>query len=314
MHISTEIASFMRYGTNKEVLKMLKNAGFDAYDFSMFLEMSTSFLYDDDYISKAQELRDYADSIGIVCNQMHAPFPSLLPDNPQYAQELFENISKASGVTRLYTVGEEKWYNDFLHKLIVRALEIGKILGAKICIVHPFNDFDATENAKMYKGYEEMARKQNVKIALENMWNWKKDAHGITAAACSHHDDFAKHLSLLNEDVFVACLDIGHAEMEGLNTCSVKMINALGNRLQALHLHDNDLRYDLHGLPYSNKIDFDAICKALAKSGYSGDITLEACNFPKRFNKEFLPEVAKHMCEIAKYIRYKILKYKEEGQ
>ncbi len=311
MLISTEISSFMRYGTNEQVLKMLKDVGFEAYDFSMFLEMPTCFLYDDDYLAKAQQLRAVADSIGIVCNQMHAPFPTLLPDNPQYAQGLFDNIASASGIKHTYGPGEDKWYNEFLHKLIVRSLEIGRVLGAKICVVHPFNDFDANENAQMYHGFEANARQFGMKIALENMWNWKKDAPTASAAACSHHDDFVKHLSLLDKDVFVACLDIGHAEMEGLNTSSVEMINALGDRLQCLHLHDNNMHDDLHELPYTNKVDFDSICKALATSGYSGDITLEAPSFPKRFDKEFLPTVAKHMYDVAGYIRHKILQYRQ---
>ncbi len=193
-----------------------------------------------------------------------------------------------------------------------RHLKIGKILGAKICIIHPFNDFDASQNRQLYGIFEPIARDLGIKIALENMWNWKKDAPTATDAACSHHDDFAKHLSLLDKDIFVACLDVGHAEMAGLNTTNVDMINALGDRLQCLHLHDNDKHDDMHGLPYSNKINFDAICKALAENGYSGDITLEACNYPRRFEREYLPMAARQMCDIANYIRYKILKYKSE--
>ena len=36
MLISTEISSFYKFGSNKEIIKLLKDVGFDAFDFSMF--------------------------------------------------------------------------------------------------------------------------------------------------------------------------------------------------------------------------------------------------------------------------------------
>ena len=35
MYISTEIHSFRAWGSNSEILKLLKASGFDAYDYSM---------------------------------------------------------------------------------------------------------------------------------------------------------------------------------------------------------------------------------------------------------------------------------------
>ena len=57
------------------------------------------------------------------------------------------------------------------------------------------------------------------------------------------------------------------------------MIRALGSRLQALHLHDNDLHGDSHQIPFSMSIDFDQVVKALKEIGYSGYFTLEASNY-----------------------------------
>lgn len=204
MYISTEIGSFDAYGDKTKIIKMLKNAGFDAYDCSMcYGEQCGQMLMQDDYIQQAKALREYTDSIGIVCNQAHAPYASMV------------KCEEYHGMNR-------DDYNIFAHKQITRAIEVAGILGAKIIIIHPCNDSSAEENAIMYKSFEETARKAGVKIGVENMWNWDEGSPNATPAACSHHDDFKAHMDLLDNDVFVACLDIGHAEMKGLNTSSMR--------------------------------------------------------------------------------------------
>ena len=54
------------------------------------------------------------------------------------------------------------------------------------------------------------------------------------------------------------------------------MIKALGDKLQALHLHDNDLWHDSHQIPLSMKIDFVGIMRAFKEIGYKGYLMLEA--------------------------------------
>mgnify|MGYP002513530294 CR=1 FL=1 len=51
--------------------------------------------------------------------------------------------------------------------------------------------------------------------------------------------------------------------MRGSGTSAVAMIQALGSRLQALHIHDNDKHHDSHQIPFSMNIDFVPIVKAL---------------------------------------------------
>ena len=98
---------------------------------------------------------------------------------------------------------------------IVRAIEVSGILGAKICVIHPCNDYTPEENAILYKSFEPHARKAGVKIGLENVWSWPNGSVTAIPSACSHHENFRAHLDLLPADVFVACLDIGHAELQG---------------------------------------------------------------------------------------------------
>ena len=132
------------------------------------------------------------------------------------------------------------------------------------------------ENAEMYFELLPLAKDCGVKIATENMWNWDNETGYSSFAACSTSESFCKHLEAVNDEFFVACLDIGHAEMQGSGSGAANMIHALGQKLQALHIHDNDRHHDSHQIPFSMKIDFDAVVKALKDIGYSGWFTLEA--------------------------------------
>ena len=211
MLISTEIGSYRRYGNNCEVIGMLRDAGFSAYDFSMFeINDPKSIIVSDDYIAQAEHLRAFADSIGIVCNQSHAPFPTDLPDKPGFF--------------------------DKMKKYLIRAIEVSDILGANYCVVHPCNYYDAETNAKLYNELLPALRGKHVKVALENMWLRAADGR-VIPAACSDPESFLSHLAVLDPQYFGACLDIGHSEMGGLNTSAPEMIHALGSKLSCLHIH-----------------------------------------------------------------------------
>lgn len=284
MEISTEIGTFAPYGSTEDILRLVKNSGFTAYDFSLFTDGLKDRLIDRaDYLEAARELRAFADSLGLKCNQSHAPFPSAKKGNEEFNEKTF---------------GE-----------MVRSLYVSGILGAKVCVIHPCDDYSAEENAVMYRRLEPYAREAGVKIGLENIWVWNMEKMEATPSACSDHKDFLKHLSLLDSDVFVACLDIGHAEMRGLNTSAVEMIKALGTRLQALHIHDNDKHRDKHELPYTDKINFPAIITALKESGYQGDVTLEASNFIFKLPVSVYPDAAKLMADISLHIKEQLQKF-----
>lgn len=81
-------------------------------------------------------------------------------------------------------------------------------------------------------------------------------------------------------------MDIGHAEMRGLNTSAEEMILALGDCLQALHLHDNDRWDDSHEIPFSMNIDFNKVISALKEIKYHGYFTLEATHYLSAFTTD----------------------------
>ena len=284
MLISTEIGSFYRYGGNKKVIELLKNGGFEACDFTMMLDGRNDSLIDkNNYITLAKDLRSFIDGEGLIFNQAHAPFPSAIPNNKEYNVKQIEFIK--------------------------RALEVSGILGVKICVVHPCNYYSAKRNAEeIYKPLEKVASDAGVMIGLENMWCWDNEKNCASPAACSDPKSFCEHLDLLDEKLFCACLDIGHAEMQGLGTSAEEMILKLNKRLKAIHLHDNDRQHDLHKPPFICEIDYKPIIAALKKIKYCGDITFESDRFVPHLPTELYPAAVNYLVAIGNYFRSQLSK------
>lgn len=264
MKTSTEIGSASKLIGEERAVEEIAKAGFDAWDFSMFdmcrynwsarrAVMTDHPLSGNNYVAFARRLRQIGLDNGITCNQSHAPFPVSCPD---------------------------------IRSLLKRSVECTAEAGGKICIIHPDNDKSPEENAEIYAEILPFAKSCGVKIATENMWNWNGEKDVACFAACATSESFNAHLDAVNDDLFVACLDIGHAEMRGTGSGAVDMIYALGKRLRALHIHDNDRWHDSHQIPFSMDIDFKAIVKALKSIDYKGYFTLEANNYLNKFNSD----------------------------
>ena len=264
MKTSTQTSSAAKLVGDEKAVELIAKAGFDAWDFSMFdmckYDWSKKILLENshplagnDYLAFARRLKQVGLDNGIVCNQSHAPFPTFCAEIRSYFK---------------------------------RAIECTAEAGGEICIIHPDNNKSAEENAEMYFELLPFAKDCGVKIATENMWNWDSEKNESSFAACATGADFVKHVDAVNDDFLVACLDIGHAEMRGSGNGAANMIYALGPRLQALHIHDNDKWHDSHQIPFSMSIDYEPIVKALKDTNYSGYFTLEADYYLDDFSSE----------------------------
>lgn len=278
MKISTEICSAARKTGEEKAVEYIAKAGFDAWDFSMFdmcrydwenkkfLQTSHP-LAGNDYIKFARRLKQIGLDNGIICNQSHAPFPSCCAEIRSYYK---------------------------------RAIECTAEAGGEICVIHPVYHNSPQENAQMYMELLPFAKEHNVKIATENMWDWDDEKGHAVFAACATPKSFCEHLDAINDDFFVACLDIGHAEMKGSDTTAAELVRALGGRLQALHIHDNDKLYDCHQIPFSMKIDYKDTVKALKEINYGGYFTLEADQYLKDYNEDNVFDGIKDLAHSAK--------------
>ncbi|MBE7012088.1 MAG: sugar phosphate isomerase/epimerase [Ruminococcaceae bacterium] len=91
-----------------------------------------------------------------------------------------------------------------------------------------------------------------------------------------------------------------NAEMKGSDTTAVEMVKALGDRLLALHIYDNDKLNDSHQIPFSMNIDFVEVVKALKEINYNGYFTLEADSFLKDYTEENVMDGIKKLAESAR--------------
>ena len=272
--------------TVDERIAIVKEAGFDCYDLSFFTPaILEEFKEDVDYREHARKIRAYADSIGIECNQAHAPFNGIygVPDS------------------------------ELGFSALVRCMEVSSLLGAKIIVIHPLQHLNYAENAArlyemnliFYRKLLPYAERFGIKIATENMWQCNCGANVPTDSVCSRSSEFCRLVDELNSPYLVGCLDIGHVSLMGADIPA--FIRAMGQkRLQALHVHDTDFIHDDHTLPYLRRIDFSAVTKALGEIDYQGELTFEAANFFARFPRELYLPAARLMCETGRYLAREI--------
>ena len=248
MLISTEIGSASRIVGEERAIEYCAKAGFDAWDFSMTRMFQYDWanhlpirmehpLFGQEYLRYARRLKQIGLDNGIICNQSHAPFPACSTEIRSYFK---------------------------------RAIECTAEAGGNICVIHPEAFSTPEENAEMYLELLPFAKEHGVKIATENMWAWNGEKDHAEPCACSTPENFLEHLEAVNDEFFVACVDIGHAEMKGLHTSAVDMILKLGRHVQALHIHDNDKWHDTHQIPCSMSIHFEEIVAALKQIEYKG--------------------------------------------
>lgn len=289
MRISTTTNFLVkRYGSMQAAVRMLAEAGFDCYDYSVFDTSENNPLYCDGWREYIAEVKAAADAVGILCNQSHAPFPSSMPDLPKNAD-----------------------YNAHIFERIVRAMEGAALLGAQNIVVHPVQHLNYWENQQklfdmnmdFYRSLAPYAKKFGIKVCVENMWQ-RKDGR-ICDSTCATSAEFAAYLDTLADDCFTGCLDLGHCGLCGHD--AAQMIRDLGaSHIGALHVHDNDHYGDQHTIPFNGRLNWPEITEALGNIGYAGDFTYEADSYLNPLQNDFVPNALAYMEKMARTLTARI--------
>lgn len=272
MRISTETGSIAWFVDVESAVRMIADAGFDAWDFTLFdLHKPDALLFGDDCRAMARKLRKIGEECGIVCNQTHAPFPSTMENLP----------------------------------ILKEAIRCTAEVGAEICVIHPVSYGSTEESVELYKALLPTAKECGVKIATENLMGFNQTLN-IPATGATP-DRLIELVDAINDPDLVVCVDIGHTEIHPIGVGSAPMIHALGHRLQALHVHDNDHNNDSHALPQTMKIDFDAVTQSLSDIGYNGYFTLEALHYiMDNYTAETVADGVRHMATVARALADRI--------
>ena len=268
-----------RLGADESLL-LVKNAGFDGIDYPLYEEdRREEFSLDGGSDpAAAARVRSVANSLGLSVGQTHAPFGYRADDGS--TQESILDIYK-------------------------RAAEATAMLGAKGMVLHPvkFEDckygyrreecFDL--NLELFSRLAPFLKGCGVIGLLENMFiKEQKDGFSrLVPTIYSTGEELSRAARMLGEQ-YAVCLDSGHALITGEDIPA--MVRTIGDKLFALHLHDNTRERDDHLPPYFGKLPFASLLDALKEIKYSGNL-----NFEVRFTsvpKGALPTALKYVRDI----------------
>ena len=288
MMLSMETGWLRRRFDDETAIRLIKEAGFDAFDYSFYYakDQQGKDMLCDDYLQRAYTLKEHADSLGIVCNQTHAPLD-------------FDHADEIS-------LKNENYLRN------VRAIEVSSVLGAKSIVVHSVGSvlrsnldyFDY--NINYLKSYIPYCEKYKMHISVENLHTYDDNKNAVGIKGLTTAQEHIDYIKKLDSEWFNICLDTGHTAVCGVEPDD--MIMTIGNKLlKALHIHDTDKIKDRHWLPYSGSINWEKVTDALGKIGYDGDFTMEAINFFAGVPDELVEASLKYACTTGRFLMNKIL-------
>ena len=202
-------------------------------------------LWTDTFDSDYRRFPEYARSVGLHVENAHAPYRS--------ANHMWEDTLDGQAAC------EE----------ILRCIQDCAAHGIPTLVMHPENKNGAKTAAlpgdfslgiHRMKRIVDTAEQLGVNIAVENMCR-PEYLEQIFAQIRSQRLGF--------------CFDSGH---HNVFTPDTDFLALYGERLMALHLHDNDGADDWHALPFSGSVDWAKTAAGLKRARYGGFIALEVGN------------------------------------
>ncbi len=159
---------------------------------------------------------------------------------------------------------------DYSARCLERGLEAAEGLGATVMVIHTsYSPRFSRAGLRQWLGnwsgrmapILDKARRLGVTIALENVWEERPE-------------ELERLLDALPDPGAMVCLDTGH--VAAFSRLSVgRWWERLGDRVVALHLHDNDGLSDDHLPPGEGVFDFPALAALLRQRAHLPFMTLE---------------------------------------
>ena len=312
MKISTSIhhANIEKLGGIDATFAALKESGFEAIEYAfitpdinwedMKAGKHSKFFEDEYFWNNAKEIKAASLKYGIELAQCHAPMPS-------------------------YISGATEEGNALLRTYIIKSIQFCGFCGIPYIVIHPLFDGsfrfpkltkeDEVElNFDFYCSLIPALKANGVVCCLENMFcqDWKSKK--IYTAICSDMNEASYYIDGLNRiaeaECFGFCLDIGHLLVLGLD--SKTCLETLGNRVKALHIHDNDGFDDLHLAPYLGLNDWEKFLKGIIAINYTGDLNFESPGSINQVPPALIPSMLRFMADTGKYFRARIEKTRAE--
>jgi L-ribulose-5-phosphate 3-epimerase len=270
----------------EEGIDRCAQAGFEALDFN-FTDYNQSRLQRLigrlDAGAYARSLCIQAEHLGLCFVQMHGPIFNHLADRGTIQTEL-----------------------ELSHECLRWAAE----LGVEWVVFHP-----ETEPGPFDHAHLEMLQKRNaaffrellgtseslgVGIAVENASDDAAVRRGMRRLYCSTPQELIELVDALHHPLAGICWDTGHAHIQHLD--QYHALCALGHRLKATHIQDNDGNTDQHLLPYHGSSDWHTIMKGLRDSGYVGAFCYEVHNAVRFVPDSLRDQVLHYAVQLGRYL------------
>ena len=203
------------------------------------------FMWTDMFDANYKKFPEYARNAGLHIENIHAMWAKANElwidnlDGQNFMEEIIENIKVCSSF-EIPTI--------VMHPECKSGIEYAELP----------DDFNI--GLERLKRITDIAEQFNINIAIENM------------ARFEYLDVIFKNIK---SNKLGFCFDSGHWN---LFMNEHDLLTLYGNKLMALHLHDNDGLDDWHSLPFSGSIDWKDIKTKLKSVDYKGSIALEVGN------------------------------------
>lgn len=232
-------------------LSMLKEAGFDAVDYSI----GWGTLLKEGCEDKIEKVRRKIDDTGIEFYQIHLPCYNIFlhPDQT-----------------------DEKTEKD-----IHRAIEVAAMLGTKWAVVHSMGTVDGEhptewvieKNVENFKRYLETAQRCGVGIALENIPHFGDcpQFEFITAKVENHLEIIER----IDSPDFQACWDFGHQHLNISDGDRVGTLKKIAKYVRVMHGASNYGNMDWHLAPCFGNVCWSEVLRPILDAGYDGTFNLE---------------------------------------
>ena len=248
MKLATTTGDFLSYtGSQSESLSLIRSAGFRYADYNFHFDHTEgSGVFCKDYKKHIFEIASHAEKIGIKLVQAHSPMGDPIKgDNRKFIADTVRCI-EAAGEWGIENLVVHSGYDDNVYK--------------SECF---------RKNKEFFLPLLEAAEKHGVNILVENFNRMGFDnIYWIDNAP-----DLLEFIEYVNHPRLGAVWDVGHGNMVEL--CQRDALKMLGNKVKALHIHDNMGDMDLHKLPYLGSVSLDSVMHGLTEIGYDGYFTFE---------------------------------------
>lgn len=273
------IALHHYFDTDKDqrtILEIMRESGFTCIDYDIKADYLNG-----DYVTHAKRLRKNLEELGMTAPQSHAPIVNPFENGDGTDVEIFK-----------------------------RALDFCKIVGIPQIVIHSCEFKGASreefieKNVSFYRQLIPTMEETGVCVLLENIGTYEQDYY------LWNGQDLRTLIDAIGHPMFGACWDVGHANLFWKKDCEqYSSIIALGDKLKALHVHDNagyfekshrHHRIDMHTIPYFSlydSVNYDALIQGLIDIGYEGTFNFET-NVPVktvRYSFEYQGEIVRKL-------------------